>query len=66
MLDQILKQPFWASISFLTFWVGYTGTVGNDGLCVGCDPDKLCLRHTEEGWMGGGGGSGKRGVGKGR
>jgi hypothetical protein len=32
----------------LTFWVGYTGTVGNNGLCVGCDPDKLCLGHTKE------------------
>jgi hypothetical protein len=28
--------------------VGYTGTVGNDGFCVGCDPDKLCSGHTKE------------------
>ncbi len=48
MLDQVLKQPFWALVLFLGLRVGYTGTVGNDGFCVGCDPDKLCSGHTKE------------------
>jgi len=48
MLDQILKQPFWALVLFLGLRVGYTGTVGYNLFCVWCNPDKLCGGHTKE------------------
>ncbi len=51
MLNQVVDQPFWVGIGFLVRWVGYPSTVGNDGLCVWCNPDELCLRHVlEERW----------------
>ena len=52
MLNQVVDQPFWVGIGFLVLWVGYPSTVGNDGLCVWCDPDELCLRHVLEDWRG--------------
>ncbi len=48
MLDQVLKQPFWALVLFLGLRITDSGTVGNDGLSIRCDPDKLSSRHTKE------------------
>ncbi len=52
MLNQVVDQPFWVGIGFLVLWVGYPSTVGNDGLCVWCNPDELYLRHVLEDWRG--------------
>ena len=47
MLDQILKQPFWALILFLGLRITDSGTVGDNGLSIRCDPDKLSSRHKQ-------------------